>query len=121
MLPRQNLLKSLGFILLFGLMSTFYPIRNASERLNLKEVSADANEAPNVSAQALISAGYANTCAVTTSGGLKCWGFNQSPNRIVTSTATDSITTPTDRSGLTSGVASVSVFAGIGMCAVTSA
>jgi alpha-tubulin suppressor-like RCC1 family protein len=55
---------------------------------------------------ASISSGTLHTCAVTTSGGAKCWGRNvngqlgveSSPNR----------TTPVDVSGLTSGVASIS-------------
>jgi alpha-tubulin suppressor-like RCC1 family protein len=54
------------------------------------------------SGTATISSGSYASCAVTTGGGVKCWGLNQYYPSLTS-------TTPFDLSGLTSGVESVSV------------
>lgn len=64
---------------------------------------------------ASLSAGSGFTCAVTTSGGAKCWGSGPIGNSSVSSSPV-----PVDVSGLTSGVARIS--AGVSSaCALTSA
>ena len=67
---------------------------------------------------AAISAGHNVTCAITTMGGMRCWGDNFN-GQLGDGTNVGRLT-PVDVSGLTSGVTSMSV--GLGQtCAVTSA
>ena len=66
-----------------------------------------------------VTAGGAYTCAVTTSGGLKCWGWDGN-GQLGNDTALIQQPTPVDVQGLTSGVASVSAGSNH-TCAVTTA
>jgi alpha-tubulin suppressor-like RCC1 family protein len=65
---------------------------------------------------ASIAAGAYHTCAITTSGGAKCWGANFS-GQLGDGTTTDRLF-PVDVSGLTSGIASIAALE-YHTCAVT--
>lgn len=66
-----------------------------------------------------VSAGHEHTCALTTAGGVRCWGANDD-YQLGNSAAGTGSTTPVHVSGLTNGVAAISA-GGAHTCALTTA
>ena len=69
---------------------------------------------------AQVSAGVLHTCALTTGGGVKCWG-NAANGRLGNGATTGDQTSPADVNTLTGGVAQVSAGGGGHTCALTTA
>ena len=103
MLRRKYISQALVFCLVLGVFATLYPIRNATEQLNNKEASAYGS-----SHVKYVSLGDSHSCAVTSAGGVKCWGLNTS-GQVGNSGAGSYPSTPVDVTGLTSGVSSVAL------------
>jgi len=113
MLRRTHLSQALVFCLVLGAFATLYPIRNATEQLNNREASAYGS-----SDVKYVSLGDSHSCAVTTSGGVKCWGLNTT-GQAGNAGAGSYPSRPVDVTGLTSGVSSVAL-GDSHSCAVTS-
>ncbi len=81
-----------------------------TDRTNLGDVTSLANGV------VAVAAGHSHTCALTTDGGVQCWGANED-GRLGDGTTTDR-TTPVAVSGLANGVAAVAAGSGH-TCALT--
>ena len=69
MFGRRHHAQALLWCFVVATIATIFPIRNATEYLNNKEASAYGS-----SDVKYVSLGDGFSCAVTTSGGVKCWG-----------------------------------------------
>ena len=67
-------------------------------------------------AKGSITTGRTSSCAITSTGGLKCWG-NNTNYQLGDGTSVEKLT-PTDVPGLTSGVAAVDLGGNYGGCAL---
>ena len=106
-------LRRFAAVVLIAAATLIFPIRNASDQLNNKEASAYGSTFVNY-----LSLGAGSTCAITNSGGVKCWGNNEFGQLGRTGLGLYS-TSLVDVTDLTSGASAVSM-AETYACALTS-
>lgn len=98
----------LGLLLALALWPTFSPLPlQAQEQAQSGHPPSQADFLTPLINIAQVSSGNSHTCALTTTGGVKCWGWNES-GQIGDSTTRTERPTPVDVTGLGSGVTAIS-------------
>ena len=115
-----TLLGILGLLLALALWLSFStPSLQAQEQSPPGHLPSQAEFLAPLTNIAQVSGGNSHTCALTTTGGVKCWGWNES-GQIGDSTTRTERPTPVDVTGLGSGVTAIAT-GGYFSCALTTA